>query len=275
MKVTLGRRVIYNKRTTWNAANADQARGPLQQALTEDILGALADEVIIDTPGMMRQLQAGILAAAEPEAIRMFDAMVRIIDNSHSGSGGFSAADLNTSRALRLRPASGSVSWKPLTDRWMDRKVAHRDTFFRNTDRLRSHIERYKGSFVRRMGGVKIVGLQTAARKGSRSLAREAQMTGKMALAHLEIQIFPNISPMLFGMLASRDWTSGANSNFTRTVLGDRQFAQKLDGPPGAHRPLLQPLTQFWILNRMPSVIQRAIFTYAEKNRAARMEMIR
>lgn len=231
-----------------------------------------------------RKLVAQIEHSANTEAMRIFDVAVRIIGRSRNqkpqpgatkSTGvertAFSARDLGmgTGRFQKTPFISptGSVNWQELTPRWLRYKQHHMPInarrFFKFRGRLAGqlHNRGNQTAWVKRFGGVQVRGTHAGALK-ERSLS---PVNSKWILGELEVHIFPGISAALLPMLASNRWTADTGGMFEATMFrGDMR--DKLMGPPNSHRPLIQPLVQFWIAFRIPKSIQDAINRTMKEN---------
>lgn len=249
----------------------------LGPAIAESIYDAIGDRTLGISQLRLKKLVTEIQLETNKEAFGIFRKAIQIITNSKSRTSkfinnpfmatneltAFSASDLGTGSAVQglfgERPM-GSVNWTDLSQSWVKRKLASRPTtakkFFIHKGGLLRTLKNggYAASRIARFGGV-----NTKA-KGTGELPKRRLKSGnpEFVLAELEIEIFPSIPSILLPMLASNRWTADSDGAFEKYIFGGTT-GEKLAGPAGRHRPLFQPLTQFWIAYRIPAAIKRAI----------------
>lgn len=161
---------------------------------------------------------------------------------------------------MAMMPMGGSVQWRDLTVKWAQKKRRTRpgteDKFFIHTGSLLNWLRRPKtiGGKAGGFGGVVVQRVKMDDLK-QRRLSRGDK---EWALAQLSIQVYPNIPAMLLPMLTQFDWRASSEGLFEKRMIGG-MIGEKLAGPEGYHRPLLQPLTQFWIAYRLPRVVAMTV----------------
>lgn len=260
----------------------------VQKKIQDQILGAITRETIEVNVPRIQRLGDAIRATATLEALQLFNVVGDIIDKRE---GGVSAL---TMRGRGPSAFKGStITWPALNFRyalWKERRAARRmmtlkrrpnrakqseglrraGSFFILDGKLRAYLKRSGASIVlSRYGGVQVdvdtTGLpgrgrrlrEFALNKGDGSLSSERDM--KILLGRIRVSIFPRISPSLLPGLASQRWSETfQQATFEKATLPGT-IANKLSGGRGPYRPLVLPVTQFFVMNRIPGVITAQI----------------
>lgn len=252
-------------------------RGLVEQEVTE----SLNERFGIGTARMTRnaflKLVMRIQDAAEFEAQRLFSAAADIAERSKAGSfrreekwdimrerHGFDNSDLGGTTQVYNGTGvarSGGINWVDLTPRWVRfKRYSHpqnANKFFKHRGRLVAQLRTpsNQAAWVTRFGGIKVTANQAVGRLKRR---RKTEVERKWVIGDLTIKVFPNISASLLPMLASHRWSDHGNGEFENAFFRG-VMREKLVGPVLRHRPLLQPITQFWMAFRIPRAIERAI----------------
>ena len=286
-------------------AGMKKAANEMGGLVLENIMGEAASV----SPGMLKKLGARIRLAANMEAALLMDTVFDVLEqNSGNASrpGGMSAKSMahpNPVAGINAK-TRGSVSWAPLTDRYYwaksrkypgpwraggrHREPGSEDKFFELSGELKAYLSSQGRTITNKFGGVTVsVKLKGMARGrgdrntgyGGRELAmaraagpRPERSFEEAFLGRITVKIFPNISPMLLPMLSSRSWTTGSpDGAFEAAYVGNQTMRQRLSGNGiGRQRHLLQPITQFFILNRIPTTITNTINRYIGRLRESR-----
>lgn len=254
-------------------------KGVIEAAVRDSIMGAIQQDSTRMSIYRFGQLVAKIQVAAETEALRIFQKAITIINNSKSQPlsrifgwhnlqerTAFTGDDLGTASrraAIDGLSQTGSVNWRDLTASWMKHKQRHAPAnarkFFKFSGSLASTLgtKSYQTAWIQRFGGVKVTARAPSGLNAQRPLTT---VSSQWVLGEIDVAIFPNIPFILLPMLASSRWTDDTGGSFERSFFNGK-MAEKLAGPAGWHRPLIQPLVQFWMAFRIPAVIQQAINT--------------
>lgn len=239
-----------------------------------EMLTQIGERTLALSGGRLRKLQEAVKLAVYKEAFYMFDKAIQVIEKSRSralgsvmlGGGeviGFRASDLGSGTAVGRFGGSvpfGEIIWPDLSPKWAAHKLKTQPTvanrFFQYSGRLVSQLENrgYQVGRIANMGGVS-VSLKPGRVIDERKLTRGDP---RMILANIEINIFPSLNASILPMLASKRWTDTNEGAFESKVFGG-MTGKKLTGPEDRHRPLFQPLTQFWIAYRIPVAVRYAI----------------
>lgn len=235
------------------------------EKIVQDVVLDQVEDVIVDVSNpRLKRLTADVLEAARLEAFKMFDEIVHLIDGGSEG----------------ITHPSGSLWWPDLSLKYHQwkadflrgragRKGEHArmraaytgaNNFFLLSGKLRAYFLRQGRSIIAsRYGGV-MADVKLVGHHGNRRLRdRQGREELNVELGRIQVQIFPRISPALMPMLASGRWTeTPKRASFERAVLPKRA-ADKLSGGRGAYRPLVLPITQLWIIHRIPNAIRREV----------------
>ena len=98
-----------------------------------------------------------------------------------------------------------------------------------------------------------------------RAISEGDRPSNSTLLGKINIRIFPNIATSLLPGLASRRWsdTGSTNGAMERAMLAPSVALKLAGGGVGGtevpYRPLILPITQFWMLVRIPNAIARAL----------------
>lgn len=229
--------------------------------------------------------------AANLEATKLIPTMARtLIGTKLSGySGDFDDSDLSgnlgTHVTSRMRlPVSGIVEWRDLSKRWMN--VKKNRYFFRGKSRqLKSQLRSFAVSYPAQLGGIKVGhrgGGPNSLRYWQKKFDQYSQTADsrrRMVIRQLDIQIFPNADRRLFPGLKTGRWNTAdmnallertsnvLNSEIrnklanvtTRSTKWSANRRTKAHFNPTTFRPMLGPVTQFWMMHRIPWAIQKAL----------------
>jgi len=260
----------------------------------QEIRAGLNDRLMNGTAALTRPALNKLIerteVVAEQEAMKIFGAAADIIDKSKAGPyrmmikhpgflgnnawdqqrerHGFDQSDLGGPTQIFTHHGitpMGGMNWIDLSSRWVRMKM-YKDLkrgpqnarkFFADTGNLKGTLRsgQNQASWISRFGGIKIKSHHDVTKLRQ---YRKTQIEKRWVLGELEIQIFPNISQALLPMLSSHRWTDHNEGAF-ENMLFSGKTRDKLVGPPGRHRPLLQPITQFWMAFRIPAAIKRSI----------------
>lgn len=263
--------------------------GPTSMNLLEqEIVAGLNNRFVGDSfrltrPGFMKLIDR-IRLAAEVEAMRIFPTAARVVEASTAGTfriregerwgrkawdkwrerPGFDDSQLGgptqflTNTAI---PRQGGVNWVDLTPRWVKRKTragsrgARKFFWFRGTLKGQLNNPVNSASWITKAGGVKVKVTQDI--RGLKP-KRKTKLDRDWVIGAIDIEIFPNLSSAMLPMLASRRWDDTNQGGLDRYLFSGT-MRDKLVGPPDRHRPLVQPIMQFWMAFRIPQAIRRAI----------------
>lgn len=289
-------------RGSWTDLDSGKSRRPTTaMRKTANEMGGLVLENIIGetasvSPGMLKKLGARIRLAANAEAALLMDTVFDVLEQNTGNAS--RPGGMNSKSMMHSNPVAGinvktrgSVSWAPLTDRYYWSKArkypGSQDMFFERSGELKAYLSGQGRTITNKFGGVTVsVKLKGMARGrgdrntgyGARALAT-ARADGSVPersfeeafLGRITVKIFPNISPMLLPMLASRSWAAvSPGGAFEAAYVGDQTMRQRLSGSENKQRHLLQPITQFFILNRIPTTVTNTINRYIGRLRESR-----
>jgi hypothetical protein len=256
----------------------------------QEIRAGLNDRLMNGTAALTRPALNALIerteVVAEQEAMKIFGTAADIIDKSKAGPyrmiikhpgflgnnawdqqrerHGFDQGDLGGPTQIFTHHGispTGGMNWIDLSSRWvrmkMYRNPQNARRFFKNNSTLVGNFRSRpnQAAWVSRFGGIKIKSHHDTSKLRQ---FRKTTIEKRWVLGGLEIQIFPNISQALLPMLSSHRWTDHNDGAF-ENMLFSGKTRDKLVGPPGRHRPLLQPITQFWMAFRIPAAIKRSI----------------
>lgn len=235
------------------------------------------------------KLATGMQAAAVDEASKLISTIDNVITQNYFNDVGIDGAQLRAtgsnsvySSGSGLGPLSsssgGSIVWAELKRDYHNRKISEgfRGGFFSRTGALSNALLRYEPQIINgRFGGVTVsvdpAELPYLAASGTKVL-EPIQKDGrgyKFYLGKIRIKIFPDISRALLPGLASRRWidTGTTKGSMERAMLPPsiaKKLAPQGDGSQLAYRPLVLPITQFFMLIRIPNAIAAAATRYAK-----------
>lgn len=245
--------------------------------LRESILAQMESDVYDLSQYRIKKIGAVVNAVVNYETGAIFQTAANIISESKSFTHalmktkfysapevpGFSASriyDAKNMMDLAAMPMMGGVNWRDLTQRWARTKRRNypgsEKKFFIYSGSLLNWMrrEKYGSGKAGKFGGATV-------RRSMVSDLKKRRLTRgdtEWALDRLVIEVYPNIPSILLPMLTSFDWRDHSEGLFEKRMIGG-VIGDKLAGPEGYHRPLLQPLTQFWIAYRLPRVVAQTI----------------
>lgn len=254
--------------------SADQIAG-FQNELRNSIMERVGEIAVGSSQIRVRNLAKEIDRRLSLEFQALFRAVVGVIDNSRSHTvktlhkvrqeyytTGFTASQLPGGKFTALGDSmpQGGLNWLDLSKAWAAEKLRTRpataNKFFIYTGRLRRQLLQpgYALSKFRQFGG------SSVDYKGIKPLQKRLLQKGdaNTVLAEMQVSFLSDIPSSLLPMLASRRWTDNSDGAFERRMIGG-VTGDKLAGPDGRYRPLFQPLLQFWIAYRFPSVIAASV----------------
>lgn len=242
----------------------------LERQLSEEILQVMANRTFAVSPERLQRLANQLEAAAEAEAYKLFEVIDSIVGRRQLVFGSPQISN-------PLDPeVGGRITWKPLSPdyaQWKGRSVARARRggngrfgsvrpnagMFVLTGTMKNYFGRSGRTIVKnRFGGVRVKADTSQMSQSADAYFGRANAT--VILGRIQIQIYPLISPALMPMLASRRWTDvGPHSLFERETMAPMTANKLSGGEHGPYRPLVLPITQFFILHRIPGAISREL----------------
>lgn len=242
------------------------------------------------TPRFLQRLKERVEVAATMEANRIMSLMVSLIDKPRRRlqDQGLSAAelmvgmDLSTS-ARRSLTMSGSVRWQELNPKYSRSKdkrfPQHRNNMFKARGTMRNYFKGRGANIIRsRLGGIQVQVDRTltdrsypagnnrwVTRAGDFLSTDAGDEVTKVALGRVTVTMFPRLSPSMAPMLSTRRWTDSGTGAMEEAVFGGTRTLDKLMNRYGSYRPLLTPVVQFFMLNRIPAAINRTLQDYIQR----------
>lgn len=251
-----------------NAIYAKNTQSKMGREIAQDLALAAVGRAERDERHEIRVMRSSIEKAANIEARRLVDFISSKLIGLEGAraKGGFSQGALKQGMktAPKWKPATpmgGSVEWAPLSRRWMHQK--HNETFFRNTGQLKAQVRALREAYPQALGGVRVRIKEYD--KGRQKKNRSLLDTPRFALAELDIDIFPNARANLFPGLLTGQWdridTRAAleNSDLLPGTMREKLSGPRRRGFPYRFRPMFGPVTQFWMMHRIPAAIAVAI----------------
>lgn len=239
----------------------------IENAIRDSLLASIKEEVLAISPQRLQKMADAVRMAATLEALKLFGEIGSLIDS-------------------QARGIQGIVRWKPLSYQYeiwkgsylrgrakrgrgrhadVARASAAANSFFALSGRLNAYFKKNGHSIVlNRFGGVRVeADVSRLPKRRLTLIDATAEVQGrsfKFNLGRISVHMFPSISPHLMPMLASGRWSdTSEKASFERAML-PKGVADKLSGGKrGTYRPLVLPMTQFFILKRIPAAIQVAV----------------
>jgi hypothetical protein len=280
-KTMSGPNEVYRGRNTPTRASRTQAR------IGREISGMLMDEAVLKEQrtfaNEMKVMIKAIKVEGEREANRMIDFITRSMMRLDQGDSGvdFSERYLNqgspmgTNRVWQnAKPPVGSFEWAPLNQSWIRTKRQSR--YFEHKGQLLREIRGMRRSYPQSLGGVQVAVREMsdlARRRQKRKFVYQEMQSRRTILANLEVQILPRAGAHHFPGLATGRWDtidrraafelSGAFSQEAGEKLANLHKPKNKAGRkrvnPKRFRPMFGPVTQYWIMHRIPRAIGAAI----------------
>lgn len=240
------------------------------------VLGSGVDNALrILNKGFIRRLARSMKKAADAEFERFFPFVVQEFIGQPSGKHGdrislqindpkWAEGERSAKAYLRRRPggrAKNKWTWPNLSNRWMNEKG--NDRFFENTGRLKDFLS--KQSAVKRFGETRITIKRDVYRNFRRSPQSASARSAKVLLVMFDVKMAPKISPRMLPFLEQGDVSTNNPTSGLEFRMFGPHYGQKLRGPkgaPGRHRPLIQPVLNYYLRYKLPHAMARAI----EKN---------
>lgn len=275
MKVRIG--AVQHRVDTAQRARLDAVQTDIAAAIVK---AAVAESVEI-SPRYLKTLERRLAAAAREEAAKIFDVILGIIDQPRFGGAGVSQADVKRGAPRGpLNPSAPAIRWPALTLNYQRQKArrypANKYRMFRRTNALRRYLSSRGGNFVQsRLGGI-VVRSDTQAPRGAltrqyrgeavwRQTVLQEELPDRV-IGRVSVTIFPKLSPSLAPGLATRRWTRvDPNRGFERVYFRGAKAAEKLMNREQSFRPLVSPVTQYFVLARIPNAINQSLKGYLRR----------
>lgn len=165
--------------------------------------------------------------------------------------------------------SQGSITWKALSSGTLRKKAGdHRASnakgrpqeaareFFKHTGELRKELKALASSISKKTGTVRVGYIKNKAKSFNAYRSRQRFVS----VGQLRITFVPDLQ-----MRYLRSAQSGNLDDFDPNVMFERSLGisaesiKKLRGVNYVHRPMLQPIFTYWVLNRMPRLVGGAI----------------
>jgi hypothetical protein len=249
-----------------------------QRDLTKDLISVIEEDAIVLSKSIITRMGGEMARAATYEARSLMEAAAEFLDQGQIGTRSFQV--ITSSSLLPRGPllgfvrgrAAGSVTWDGLSEPYGSRK--RREGFTEGVmvrhGYLRNYLSDYSNSVLSKFGAIEVdvrvakVGVSHDERSFDRLRSGPSSRSYMLPLGRIEVRIFPNISEGLLPGLASRRWTDlGSSNGELERQFFPAQQAKKL-APNARKFPLILPLTQFWMLVRIPNAIGIALAKFSK-----------
>lgn len=272
-----GVRDTFSGRTT-NAVYARAAASRIDIEIARMMVGSLLENEISRGPKSDQGVMATAMRnAAQAEASQLITFISRWLLDIDANTQGVKALIYENMAQLRGgggldrsfrgggRPLQGQVDWHGLGRRYLHEKKDKR--FFRNTGKLARSIMSMRNSYPDSLGGITVERLDfTKSRKKQlANLLLEGPAKRAVILGTIEVKIFPKADRGLFPGLMTGNWAQTdalarlENSGFFQGSTRRKLRGPTNDGFPFRFRPIFGPVTQFWMLHRIPSAMAAAL----------------
>lgn len=276
MRVTIGDKWLSPKvLDKWpasiNPREMARAEGEIRGRMMENIMRAAIPLNRKKVDALAKEL----VEAADHETLSLFTAVAAHTGKLGGKPGGLVNAIFGSDLAYPGEQDGGVVQWKRLSERysnWKANKGHKRNKRTRNKSRITYHTEihdltgtmkRYferNGSYIvhNRFGGIK-ANINYDGISEYRLVTDDKRYKNR-GLGRIDLVIFPRLAPNLLPMLSGRTWSkTGDGTHLERELLPERTADKLSGGKYGPVRPLVLPIVQFYILNRIPGAVQRRL----------------
>lgn len=276
-----------------NAIYAKNTQSKMGREIAQGLALAAVGRAERDERHEIRVLRSSIEKAANIEARRLIDFISSKLIGLEGAyaKGGFSQGALKQGMKQGMKtapkwkpatPMGGSVEWAPLSRRWMHQRrnkayfrktgqpnngrwvnQKQNEAFFLDTGQLKAQVRALRETYPQTLGGVRVRIKEYDKRRQTKN--RLLLDTSRFSLAELDIDIFPNARPNLFPGLLTGQWDRiDTRAALENSDLLPGSMREKLSGPrrrgfPYRFRPMFGPVTQFWMMHRIPVAIAVAI----------------
>lgn len=291
MRVSIGKR----------RAKSNMVLTEFDRAVATAIFSTVNERAVELTKRKVVRLAAALRQAAMTEAYQLLLNAADILFQGGDARGqsvrGESMAPKTQYRSLKTglsgAATGGVLPWAPLTLKYSMEKFKHFPANINRTLVREGYVMEYllfahKSVVETRFGGIEVsiggtpIGAETGPQALARSLTAIGSATGltgrvgdarsenyRQVINKIKIKMFPRIAPALLPGLASRRWTDtgntyGAMERATLPAGVANKLAPAGDGAQLPYRPLILPLTQFWMLVRIPNAIGLALRKFTQ-----------
>jgi hypothetical protein len=215
--------------------------------------GLMTDKAMIAGRKFTAAATRAVRQAANEEAKKLIPMAVSIIDRPNARTYGYSDLMAGATLYQDFKVADGKVTWPDYSDKYLLNKRKHFPETVANylirTGTLRDYLIQNQSTIVKdKFGGVVVTVDTNPAKPGKSTI-------NKILLGRIEIDIFPKIAEGMLPMLSSgRNWGATNDGAFDREMFPE-EVAKKLADHAKSYRPLILPITQFWMLVRIPNAI--------------------
>ena len=278
----MGAKDSFSGKTT-NPVYARAAVSRINAEITSLLLeNTLENELVRGNKMDQRVMATALKKAAENELKKLIPFISRFLLNipKTDYEGGFSDANLmhgsTLARGTRRRRIEGDVDWPGLSPVTMKRSKGK--TFFKDKGDLARRIRTMATSYPQRLGGVKVT-RKDFTKRNKADLARALLKGGArpIILSTLDIQVAPDAPRGLLPGLQTGSWDLiDPRARLEQSgFIADTVVEKKLRGPLGGgqsqypyrFRPLFGPVTQFWLLHRVPNAMAIAMANTSKARR--------
>jgi hypothetical protein len=284
---------------TFNTVKGDAAIRAVTDKLEAQIMSSIKAEAMEFSYDRMKKVRDQLEAVVTLDAMGMLSNAASIIDANQKG---FTSANLPG--GLDIRGAGGSIRWPALTPKYalwkanreknriaalkrglasprnlksfkrQRSQIAKAESMFYLDGQLRSYFKRGGRTVVNRMGGIDIsLTTERPDTVGGRRKLNTIDTTKgvRWKLGEIHAHIFPRVVAGLLPGLASNRWTDTSKyADFEHGILPTRIFEKLSGGKHGPYRPLVLPIVQFYILKRIPYILEKGL-----KKAVSKMEVTR
>lgn len=231
--------------------------------LVDEIAAAMGGEVAHRVKLRLTQMTKQLYKAVSDElAYAIREAATSMVGTQSRGGYMDRERSINVT-GIPIRVFGDTVAmWRPLSKRTHveQEKFGNKPArFFSRTGALRMALLGLARQMVKRTGVVKV-----DVRDAAGSFRRIRASDRVIPVADVRIRLLPNIFPnQLPGLRTGSVADFNPNLSFEKALGLSDEMIEKLRGPFGGnpmyHRPLLQPIFTYWVLNRIPNRVANII----------------
>jgi hypothetical protein len=264
-----------------NPVLARAAHSRLNREISELLISSVLEREVSRQPeGDQKVMVTAMKNAGKREAAQLVTFISRWLLNiqgtdsgidafRHTTPGMLPSVDVKGKRVYAKgggRPVTGVVSWRGLRRGTLKSKKDKR--FFRDEGHLAQAILSMKQSYPDSLGGVQVVGQDLT--KNKKALAKKlSDVPDRIVLLKtIDVKIFPQANRSLFPGLLNGKWDAvDPSARLEQSGFFPTEISKKLRGPYMAEggrsvlrfRPMFGPVTQFWMMHRIPMALAKAI----------------
>ncbi|WP_454287257.1 hypothetical protein [Rhizobium arsenicireducens] len=250
------------------------------EALGKDLADRAQENTSVDVVALQKRLDSRVSRSINEALNFASKTMVGTKSSQSSGDRGsptqvwfnwderdLPAVNPNAYRRDEMEGRRGSISWQALHYRTIQKKryavkplsrrsTAEASRHFIHTGKLKTELVSLASNIVQKTGTVKIGYIKTQAKRYNIYRGHAS----RLKMGKLQLTFLPRMAVRYLPGVKNNDVSDFDPSMLFERSLGiSNSSLDKLRGRGETHRPLLQPVFTYWVLNRIPRLVAGTI----------------